>query len=289
MGKGAGALAYSRSLFTSDQVVWRQMEHSIAEIRQRWFEARLEPLPVGTLIREREGDLLVWGEAERQQVETWLGWARRRRAYIVETGLSRPHDLGAYLVRSGFREVQRQGAYLYSGAPAGRPAPIPPDPQPLRGRGLLEWLRPKRPPARVEVREVSERDLPVWNRVCWHAFAPRTMDEERSLREKQRAFGNLQGCSHWYLAWVDGEPVGTAILYEGSTAGQILAVGTLPHARRRGVARHLVRHAIAVHTAAHATPLFLDTQPGSGAERLYLSLGFTPAYTRRTFAPLPTL
>lgn len=274
-----------RGLPAFHQADWREMEEEIVEIRQRWFGAQVERLPIGILLREREGVLLLWEQAERAQVERWLNWARQQRAYIVQTTMSSPPELAVHLSRMGFRRVQEQGTYLFAGLPA-TTGPEPDAPARARNRSLLGWLRPRRPAAQVEIQEITAAHLPVWNRVCWHAFAPRLMSEASSLAEKQRAFANLQDSSHWYLAWVEGKPAGTLILYEGTRAGQILAVGTLPAARRRGVAGTLVRHAIEVHAAHGSMPLFLDTQPGSAAERLYLSLGFSPAYLRQTYAPL---
>lgn len=273
-------MVQSQSFFAPDTLVWRQMEETLIEVRERWFGARVERLPVGALLQEREGDLLFWESAARDDVERWLAWARRRRIYLVQTSMSEPQDLGNRLTRSGYRQVQRQGTYLYNPQ-----APAVENPE--RHLSLLDWLRPRRMPATVQMQQIGLDALPIWNQVCWQAFAPRTVGEAASLTEKQRAFAGLGEAAYWFLAWVDGEPVGTIILYEGPVAGQILAVGTLSRVRRRGVASAMVRHVIAVHRERYVTPLFLDTQPGSGAEQLYLGLGFVPAYIRQTYAPLP--
>jgi len=95
----------------------------------------------------------------------------------------------------------------------------------------------------------------------------------------------MGGRALWYLARLGQVPVGTAILYLGEQAAQILAVGTRPGYRRRGVATALVRRAIADFRARGRGVLFLDTWPGSGAERLYLRLGFQRAYIRTMYAP----
>lgn len=252
---------------------WLHMEELLLEMRTIWFGAVPRPFHSGTLLVEPEGELVGLVDGTPEQADALVAEARRRQAYVVVTPFTRPHDLPSRLRAAGYRLVQRQGTYIYE--PGDPPAPL----RPAR-RGLIRLLR--RPlPVRIEV--VGEERLPLWNRICYTAFGPRGQTEEESLREKERAFANMGPAGTWYLAYAGDEPAATAILYQGREASELLAVGTLPRFRGRGLATALVRRAIADFSRRGQGFLFLDTRPGSGPERLYTRLGFRPAYVRSIY------
>lgn len=253
---------------------WSVMEDVLLAMREMWFGARANPFHCGLLLVEPEGELVARINGTPAAADELLAEAARRRAYVVVTPLDRPADLHRRLRAHGFYLVQRQGTYIHaSGSPALR----------LGGRrSLFSWLRRHLP---VDIEVIGAADLPVWNRVCFQAFGPRGQTEDQSLAEKERAFANMGQQARWYLARAGGEPAATAILYTGAAAGQILAVGTLPRFRGRGLASLLTRRALADFAAAGRGFLFLDTRPGSQAERIYLRLGFQPAYVRTIYAP----
>ena len=141
-----------------------------------------------------------------------------------------------------------------------------------------------RAPLPVRVEQITEQELPAWNQVCWRAFDSRG-SLEHSLKEKLAAFRSMGAAANWYLARAGEEPAGTAILYQAEDAAQVLAVGTLPAYRDRGIASALVRRIIADWQAGGSGLLFLDTAPGSAAERLYQRLGFRQAYRREIYGP----
>ena len=78
-----------------------------------------------------------------------------------------------------------------------------------------------------------------------------------------------------YLLRVDGDPASiTLVLRTGSVAG-VYAVATKPQYRGRGLATRLLAQA---RRDAAGGRLTLQVVEGSDAERLYLSVGFRPAY-----------
>ncbi len=244
------------------------------EVRRHWFGAYEVERRGALSVMEPGGELLMLVDHEGPQADRLIEEAADRGAYVVVTDHSRPTDLAARLGREGYRLVQRHGTYIFTG-------PVPSVPTPRRG--LLSLLRLKEP-LPVTVREITEADLPAWNEVCWWAFGPRGT-QEASLVEKQRAFASMGDLGRWYLAYVGGRPVGTACLFQGHEAAQVLAVGTLPAYRGRGVARAVMDRLVRDWEERGSGLLFLDTKPGSDAERLYLRMGFEHAYLRDLYAP----
>ena len=94
-------------------------------------------------------------------------------------------------------------------------------------------------------------------------------------------------------AWVAcsdlaGPPLGYVLGWWLVDELEVHAVGVLPDARRRGVARRLLEHAIATSAAGGGRRLLLEVARGNtAARRLYDSLGFVvfnvrPGYYRAT-------
>jgi GNAT superfamily N-acetyltransferase len=72
-----------------------------------------------------------------------------------------------------------------------------------------------------------------------------------------------------YVAWLDGEPVGTSLAAVDDRVVQVSAVSVLPRARRRGIGRALTLAAVAV--APHLPAVLDSTTLGHG---LYKACGF---------------
>lgn len=91
--------------------------------------------------------------------------------------------------------------------------------------------------------------------------------------------------AEWYLAEIDGAPVGATIHHDGFVADHQAAhidnLGTLRWARGRGVARALLEHSFsrAEQRGLEAVTLYVDTQSPTGADRLYESVGMRPLRT----------
>jgi len=270
-----------RTPVTADWERAQVMEEVILDVRRDWFGARVVSLGRAVAVLEAGGEMVTAIDEDGPGADRLIAEAARRSAFVVATDFSRPADLGARLRRAGFAPVQRHATYILD--ETAFQSSRDPDPPVDRRTGLLHLLRRRERPA-VAVHRISEAELHVWNGVCWRAFGAR-YSEAASLLDKQSAFRNMGADASWYLATVAGRPAGTAIIYQGDEAAQVLAVGTLPSLQGCGVATAIMRHLIVNWQQEGHGFLFLDTSPGSGAERLYLKLGFVPAYLREVYAP----
>lgn len=262
------------------------MENVIMAVRRLWFGATVVRRGSAMGVVEAGGEMVMCVDEDGPGADQLIAAALERHAYVVATGFSRPADLPARLRMAGYAPVQSHSTYLldedaFAAAQAAPPAPEP------RGHGLLTmlWRRESGP---ITIRQIDGDGLPVWNTVCWRAFGGRG-SEAASLLDKQTAFLNMGNSARWYLATVAGRPAGTAILYQGDEAAQVLAVGTLPALQGRGVATAIMKQLVLDWQQSGHGFLFLDTSPGSGAERLYLKLGFVPSYVREVYAPGRTI
>lgn len=251
------------------------MERVLLEQRRIWFDARIWETPAAHWCSEAEGEMVLLVDTDPDGADALIREARQRRAFVAATPFSRPADLGRRLLHSGFRRVQAQGVYVY------RPGQAAPAAVPRRRFNLTPWRNSD--PLDLEIEAIGLTDLARWNRTCWRAFMPRGLSEVESMVEKTRAFRNMGDSARWYLALHRGQPVATAILHQSEGAAILMAVGTEPRWRGRGAATAMVRRAIADHAASGEGFLFLDTTPGGNAERLYLGLGFVPAYVREVY------
>ena len=82
--------------------------------------------------------------------------------------------------------------------------------------------------------------------------------------------------STWWLAWLGGVPAGVLLLVEDAPREwEIAYVGVVPSARRRGVARGLMHHALCHARMVDAARLMLSVDDrNTPACRLYHELGF---------------
>jgi len=255
------------------------MERTMMDVRRHWFGALEIPLPGAISVQESGGELLMCLNGPVAEVEVALIGAVQRGAYVVVTSWTRPEDIPSRLKRLGYRLVHRHGSYVYS------PTDNEPDAVP-ESKGLFAIFG-RRIWRDIVVNRIGKQDLEAWNEVCWTAFGRRGTLEQ-SLQEKLRAHTSMGERARWYLAHRSGRPVGTACVYYGDQATQVMAVGTLPSQQGRGVATAIMRQVLDDWGAAGGlTPLFLDTRPSGAAERLYKRLGFREAYIREVYAPTP--
>lgn len=243
-----------------------QMEAVFQAVREAWFGARPHPVPGALLLEEPRGELLMHVAATPEEAEQLIRLAIARRAFLLCTDLSQPSDLRERLRAHGFRLYHVGQTFLY--ADAAQPLPV--------GRG--------RPQPAVRIERISHALLPIWSEVCRRAFGQR-VDSATALAEKEMAWAGMGERARWYLAWSEGIPVATAILLQFEQAAQILAVGTLPGMRGRGIASALMRRLIADWQVERKGFLFLDTEPDGDAARLYKGLGFVTGYRRELWIP----
>jgi len=82
-----------------------------------------------------------------------------------------------------------------------------------------------------------------------------------------------------YLAYADGQPVGTISLFSKNKTGCILNVSTLKEYRKRGIGTELTVHAISDSVKEGNDLHTLQTDKGGDAERLYQKIGFKTDHT----------
>lgn len=257
------------------------MERVMVRVRRLWFGSQEVSLHHATLLVESGGELLLCVDTDSASADELVTRAAESGAYMAVTGFSRPGDLGARLRKVGFTVVQRHGTYILD--EGAYDAALPQNVSDLQSSGVFSFLHRRRQ-AVVTVRSVGEEELPAWNGVCWRAFGRRGSEAD-SLLEKQHAFLAMGDTADWYLAYLGERPVGTAICYQECEAAQVLAVGTLPECRRRGVATALLQRLIHDWRQRNHGFLFLDTAPEGAAAQLYHRLGFRYAYLREIYAP----
>lgn len=132
----------------------------------------------------------------------------------------------------------------------------------------------------VSVREADRDDLALFTELLLEVFhMPRRFYP--ALADMSAAWRDLGG--KLYLADVDGETMGTALLVEVDGVAGIYNVGTRRAARRRGVARALMERAFL--DAAGADAVTLQVTPGSIAEGFYARLGFERVHSWRYYVP----
>lgn len=89
---------------------------------------------------------------------------------------------------------------------------------------------------------------------------------------------------HYLVAELDGKVVGSAGLLAIGETAQILTVGVLPAARRRGIGERLVQALVAEAGRRRAAEVLLEVRIDNAAARqLYEKLGFAVIGTRRGY------
>lgn len=142
-----------------------------------------------------------------------------------------------------------------------------------------------RPAAGVTIRSMTAQDTRSAYEIVESAFAdhwnhhPRTYDEW--WRQKSEGAGFDLGL--WWLAEVDGRPVGVLIASRqmaDEDAMYIAVVATLREARGRGVAKALLRKAFAAGLAEgwSTAKLNVDSSSSTSAPALYGAVGMTVAF-----------
>ena len=120
--------------------------------------------------------------------------------------------------------------------------------------------------------EVMVYEQEVFGTESWSRAAYR--DELRDTRTR------------WYIAAVDdaGRLLGWAGLMTVADSSQIFTVGTVPHARRQGIARRLIEAMLEEARRRGATEVFLEVRvDNEAAKALYEGFGFSPLRIRRGY------
>ena len=126
----------------------------------------------------------------------------------------------------------------------------------------------------VEVEEFDQGLYEVWATTMCRSFD--FPDEVGTLGRRVLDIPEVR----LYLAYVNREPAGTALLYSKFGLGCVDFIGTLPRYRRRGVASAVTARAVADSQAMGNRWTGLEVVAGSAAERVYTRVGFRPIHNR---------
>ena len=90
---------------------------------------------------------------------------------------------------------------------------------------------------------------------------------------------------HWWLAELDGAPVGALVGTESASGSYVAYIGVVEAARGRGVAKNLLRTIVADAAARgrDAVGLEVDADSETGAHHLYESMGWTTSYVTESW------
>ncbi|WP_327134645.1 GNAT family N-acetyltransferase [Streptomyces sp. NBC_01343] len=111
----------------------------------------------------------------------------------------------------------------------------------------------------------------------WDALVPAVEEGSLALWASRTGDGRLDGTVSWYR---ESKP-------NGRHRAELRKLMVHPRARGRGTARALLAEAELAAARAGVLLLVLDTETGSGAERLYRSAGWTEAGTIPDYAADP--
>ena len=134
---------------------------------------------------------------------------------------------------------------------------------------------------RAEIDFPDSPDLRLMQMLITEAFRDHFDFHERTFEEwvQGRADDPLGDRTHWYVAEVDGAPVGALIGHdayrESDNAGYIANLGVLRAGRGKGVAKALLYTSFARYAAEgrDAVKLHVDAESPTGATHLYESVG----------------
>jgi ribosomal protein S18 acetylase RimI-like enzyme len=204
-------------------------------------------------------------EIQRALVVQALEAARGRRDevdQVMAAGWETEHAYFAVLADLGFRTVRRfwRMHLTLDGWPADEPAA----------------------PAGVSRRTVQgDEDRRLLHRLFEESFAEHFGSHARPFEEWIEGVESTEGVdpTRWWIAELDGEPVGLCILDDSKAEfgeGYVRTLGIVPAARGRGIARWLLACAAAdaVRRGRTGLALAVDGENTTGATALYESVGF---------------
>jgi GNAT superfamily N-acetyltransferase len=139
---------------------------------------------------------------------------------------------------------------------------------------------------RIEVRLLApgEEDL-------WGLTSARGWTDNPEFTDFLRGFGRVMAASaglHAFLAFVDGEPAGTAVLRCQEGVALFAGASTIPQFRQQGVQRALLAARMQLALSLGCDLAMMCAAPGSASQRNAERQGFRIAYTRTKWQ-LPNL
>lgn len=131
----------------------------------------------------------------------------------------------------------------------------------------------------VTIRAATREESKLWTQTVAQGFAEH-FPVTQAILDVMEGFCHRRGPCCFFLAFVDGEPAGGAVVSSYQGVGGLFGASTLPSLRRRGVQVALLNARLAW-ARDHGCDLAVSiAQPGSTSHRNIERFGFRVAYTR---------
>lgn len=261
----------------------------------------LEPTPSD----EPKLDLVAAGIDRGRLVTATVALVSPGRAALVNVSRRGPQDVIAAVLQAQARAAWRQGLRLLEilvvpGTPADQAVFQAADYRPLT---TLVYLRgradaaPRRPTStELEWRSYTPETAPLFERAVERSYEQSLdcpeLSELRTVQDAlvgHRATGTFDP-SLWWVALLDGEPVGVILLSRlvSQTGLELVYMGTAPAARGRGVGDALLERGFHCASGAAVTTVALAVDArNTHARRLYERWGFAEVGVRDAWIASP--
>ncbi|MEN0067613.1 MAG: GNAT family N-acetyltransferase [Myxococcota bacterium] len=150
----------------------------------------------------------------------------------------------------------------------------------------LDALEVEGPPHAIGLVE-NETDLRDWTTAFWQGWA---IDDPAMREVAAGAMATWPGPSNWrrYVARVDGEAAGEALLVLFGEVAYLAEASTVPRFRRRGIQRSLIARRLADARRAGATVVFGGVEYGDASWSNMRAMGLREASVTVTFRRPPS-
>ncbi len=132
----------------------------------------------------------------------------------------------------------------------------------------------------MEIKEVLNLDeLKTWTDVLVKSF-----EFPEIVHSYKKYFINAgleSPKSHYYLGFLNGNPIATGVLFKGEGAAGLFYIGTIPEARRQGIAKSMV-HYLLNETKKKGYPISV-LQASEMGYPVYKKIGFKKYYTTKIY------
>ena len=135
-------------------------------------------------------------------------------------------------------------------------------------------------PFGMEIKEVfSLNELETWADVLVESF-----EFSKIVGSYKKYFieaGLKDSNSHYYLGFLNGKPAATGVLFEGKGAAGLFYIGTIPTARRKGIAKAMVNYLLS-QARNRGYPISI-LQASEMGYPVYKKIGFKKYYTTKIY------
>lgn len=133
-------------------------------------------------------------------------------------------------------------------------------------------------PFRGENRLLFRKVTTPADAALWAGIYPEAFGYSIDQRILEATYSDLR----YYLALLDGQPVGTAILHLRDGIAGIHGVGVIPEARRKGFANEIMAYVLNEGITLNAA--YATLQASQMGKRIYLEMGFEEQFIIRNYA-----